>query len=274
MSSLDMPRTRRSPGLYRVSRLLRWISAAVLVLLLIFVGTVGYSAARFAEASPETGGYAASFAANDTISLSGSLSISNPGYYSVSGFSLGLRIENGSGVLLGGLATPPITLAAGSTSTVPVGLSVPIEATGAAVSLLISDQFLSVGVWGNATYAVLFPVSVHFVQQRSWGAPFADLSVTAGTPFAANGSLVVPITIAFANHSTLYEDGTLELELRSSSGSTCGATAFPMNVPPGMSYDQTENVALASGCSVTGGSAQATYVSGGTSVPLPPQALP
>ena len=274
MSSFLAPRVRRPPGLYRLARLFRRLSLAVLVVLILFLASVGYSAFDFVRSSPQSGGYSASFSANDTVSVSGSVSLSNPGYYPVSGFSLGLRIENASGVLLGDLSTPPVTLAPGSTTTFPVALSVPISVAGPAVSLLVTDQFLSVGVWGNATYAYLFPVSVHFVQQKSWGAPFANLAITAGTPFAAGGGVNVPITITFANHADFTESGSLSVTLVSSGGATCGTGTVPMDVPPGAFYDQTENLALASGCSLAGGSVVATFVSGSETVPLPPEAIP
>ena len=238
------------------------------------MASVGYSAAQLVQSSAQTGAYSANFAGNDTVSVQGSVSLSNPGYYPVSGFSLGLRIENASGTLLGDLSTSPVTLAPGATTTFPVRLSLPITAAGPAVSLLVHDQFLSVGVWGNATYAYLFPASVHFVQQKSWGAPFANLAITVGTPLAGSGGVSAPLTSAFANHADLTESGTLRVALVSAAGGTCGVGAFPMNVPPGTLYDATNPIALAGGCSLAGGNAIVTYVSGSTTVPLPPEAIP
>lgn len=274
MSTAVVPHIRCPSGLYRLARLLRRLSLVVLIAVVLFVASVGYSAVQLVQSSAQSGGYSADFAGNDTVSVTGEVSLSNPGYYPVSGFALGLRIENASGALLGDLSTAPVTLAPGASTTFPVRFSLPISATGPAVSLLVTDQSLSVGLWGNATYAYLFPVSVHFVQQKSWGAPFADLAITAGAPFAANGGVEVPITISFANHADFTETGALQLMLLSAVGATCGATAFPVDVPPGALYDQTENVPLASGCSVVGGTADATFVSGTDAVPLPPEAIP
>ena len=274
MASFLAPRVRHPPGLYRVARLFRRLSFAVLVVLILFMASVGYSAVEFVRASPQSGSYSASFAHNDTVSVTGSVSLSNPGFYPVAGFSLGLRIANASGVFLGDLSTTPRTLAPGSTTTFPVGLSLPISVTGPAVSLLVTDQFLSVGVWGNATYAYLFPVSIHFVQQKSWGAPFANLAITAGTPVAGSTGVSVPITVTFANHADFTESGTLQVALFSSGGATCAAGAFPMDVPSGAFYDQTENLVLASGCSIAGGSAVAAFVSGSETIPLPPEGIP
>lgn len=274
MASDRTARIHRPPSLYRGARLLRRLSLVVLVLLILFVASAGYSAFSLVRSSPQSGGYAASFSANDTLSVTGSVSLSNPGYYPVSGLSLGLRIENATGTLLGDLSTAPVTLAARSTTDFPVRLFVPISATGAAASLLVRDQFLQVGVWGNATYAYLFPVSVHFVQQKSWGAPFASLAITAGTPRTGNGGVNVPVTVSFANHASFTESGAITLVLLSTGGTECANTSFPVLVAPGGLYDQTENVALAGSCTIAGGSADATFVSGGQSVSLPPVGVP
>ena len=274
MSSALVPRTRPPPGLYRLARLFRRLSLVVLVGLLLFVASVGYSAVELVQSSAQNGGYSAVFAGNDTVLLQGSVSLSNPGVYPVSDFSLGLRIENASGTLLGDLSTSPVTLAAGATTTFPVRLSLPIRASGPALSLLVQDQFLSVGVWGNATYAYLFPVSVHFVQQKSWGAPFANLSITAGAPVSGGVGVSVPLTISFQNHADFTESGALDIALLSVGGATCGAGTVPLNVPPGYFYDTIATVALATGCSITGGSAVATFVSASGTVPLPPEGIP
>ena len=275
MSTVLVGGIRRPPGFYRVARILRRLSLVVLVLLMLFVATAGYSAYQFVQASPQSGGgYSAAFAANDTVAVTGSVSLSNPGYYPVAGFSLGLRILNASGALIGQLRSDPVTIGAGATTTFPVSLSLPLATAAPVVSLLVADQTLSVGVWGNATYAYLFPVSVHFDQEKSWGAPFANFQITAGTPSAGSNGFVVPITISFANHADFTESGTLRLALVSVGGPVCGTSSFPMDVPPGSLYDQTENVVLANGCSVAGGSAETTFVSGGETISLPPEPIP
>jgi hypothetical protein len=246
----------------------------VLLVLVLYLATVGYSAFELVRSTPQSGGYSASFAANDTVAVAGSLSVSNPGFYSISGFSLALRIQNASGVLLGVLHAGPETLAAQGTTTFPIALYLPIAPNSAASSLLETDQILTVGAWGNATYAYFFPVSVHFDQNKSWGAPFANFEVAVGTPTLANGSVFVPLTISFSNHASFSEVGGLALVLRSSGGTACGGASYVLNVPPQGFYYQTEDVALESGCSLAGGSADTTFSGDGATVALPPEALP
>jgi hypothetical protein len=273
MATLSHPR-RTPPALYRLSRLFRRLSLLVLVVTIVFLATVAYSAVRLVQSSPQTGGYSASFGANGTVAVTGSVELSNPGFYPVAGFTLGLRVLNNSGWFLGELRAGPVTLAPGAATTFPIALYLPIAAGTPAESLLVTDQYLSVGVWGNTTYAYLFPISVHFSQTKFWGAPFSNLRVTVGTPALENGSVVVPVTVTFTNHAPFTEFGTVNFQVFPANGTACGASSFSLNVLPGERFDQTENVGLSGGCSIAGGHANATFVSGGTTIPLPSEALP
>jgi hypothetical protein len=267
-------RALRPPPLYRLARWFRRFSLIALIVLILFLASVGYSAFQIVRSSPQSGGYSAEFAANDTIAVTGSLTISNPGWYPLSGFALALRVENASGDLLGDLNDGPATLAAGATTTLPITFYLPIASNSPAESLLVTDQDLAVGVWGNATDAYLFPVSVHFDQQKSWGAPFDDLQVAVGTPVLQGGSTVVPVTISFTNDASFAEVGSINLALVASNGAVCGGASYPLNVGPGEPYDQTQDIGLSNGCSIAGGSALATFTGDGATIPLPPEALP
>jgi len=269
-----VPRARKPPGLYRLARWFRRLSLVVLIVLILFLASVGYSAVELVKSSPQSGGYSAGFGANDTVAVTGSLSLSNPGFYPVSGFSLNLRIQNASGTLLGNLAEGPETLPAHTTTVFPIALYLPITPNGPAASLLTTDQNLVLGVWGNATFAYLFPVSLHFDENKSWGAPFAEFLVQPGSPTTANGTTTVPVTVSFSNHASFAEVGMLEVVLLSSDGTACGAGGFSLNVLPSGFYYQTQAIDLASGCSLQDGSAEAAYTGSGATIPLPPEALP
>ena len=274
MAALPYLRPRTPPPLYRLSRLLRRLSLVVLLVTVVFLATVAYSAVRLVQSSPQTGGYSASFASNDSVAVTGALQLSNPGIYPVAGFTLGLRVLNSSGDFLGALRAGPVTLAAGATTQFPVALYLPIAAGTPAESLLVNDQYLTVGVWGNATYAYLFPISVHFTQTKFWGAPFSGLKITAGTPTLIGGSLVVPVTVTFTNDAPFTEFGNLDVQVVQANGLVCGSGSFSLNVLPEALFDQTQNLGLSAGCSTAGGHVSAEFVSGGTTIPLPPEGLP
>jgi len=265
---------RTPPRLYRWSRRLRRLSLLVFVVVIIFLGTVAYSAVRLVQSSPQSSGYSAGFAANGTMVVSGSVSLSNPGFYPLDGFELNLRILNSSGTYLGALLAGPVDVSAGGATSFPFSLSLPVSTGSAAESLLVTDQYLSVGVWGNANYAYLFPASVHFTQNKSWGAPFALLRITPGTPTSQGASVVVPVTLSFSNDASFTEVGSLAVGLYGSNGIECGASAFSLNVPSRTLFDQTQSIALAAGCSVAGGYAQATFTGSGATITLPREALP
>lgn len=266
--------SRTPPALYRLSRLFGRLSVVVLILVAIFLATVGYSAAQLVQSSPQTGGYTASFAPNGTVALTGSIVLSNPGYYPVTGFTLGLRVLNSTNGFLGAVRAGPVNLPAGSATSLPIALYFPIAAGSPAESLLVTNQNLTVGLWGNTTYAYLFPISVHFTQTKFWGAPFSGLTVTPGAPTLDGGTVEIPVTVTFTNDASFTEFGTLTAQVVQANGFVCGSTTLPLNVAPGDVYDQTQNVALSSGCSTAGGSIITEFVSSGTTVVLPPEPLP
>ncbi|MGA8709730.1 MAG: hypothetical protein ACLP8Y_08275 [Thermoplasmata archaeon] len=273
MAALVVPEHRRPPAIYRLARALRWLSALVLVALIIFAGTVAYSAFEVARSSTQSHGLSASLAANGTVEIVGSFTLANPGFYPIQGFELTARIANATDVLLGQLGVGPSDIAPSSTGTFPIALYLPVDSSAAATSLLTQDQYLRVDAWGNATYAYLFPLSVALTENRSWGAPFEDFQVTVGTPSGGGGSIIVPVTVTFSNHAPFAESGVLTFTVQSSGGADCGGGSFPISVPSQGLYDQTQDVALASGCSPLGGQLLSTYSTGGTPVPLPPESI-
>lgn len=265
---------RRPPRLYRFARLFRRLSLVALVVVIVFLGSVVYSAVRLAQSSPQSGGYTAGFDANGTVAVTGSLSLSNPGYYPLEGFVINLRVLNDSGTFLGNLQAGPVTVPAGNAASFPFAMYLPVSAGSAAESLLTQDQYLAVGIWGNATYAYLFPISVHFAQSKFWGAPFDMLHISPGTPIVTGGTVTVPVTVSFTNQADFTEFGTLSVTLYPPAGKACGGTTFALNVPSQTPFDQTQDVELASGCTVAGGYAEASYSTSGQNITFPPQALP
>ncbi len=274
MAATVLPTHSHPPGIYRLARAFRWLSTLVVVVLILYAGTVVYSAYEVARSSPQSHGFTAMFAPNGTVEIEGSFSLSNPGFYPIQSFSLTARVTNASGVFLGDLKVGPTEIAPSSTGVFPLAVYLPVTAGSAAASLLTEDQYLGLDAWGNATYAYVFPLSVTLSETRSWGAPFEGFSATAGTPTGGPGGITVPVTITFTNDASFTEDGTLAITIASSGGTACGGTSFPIDVPPGNLYDQTESVSLAAGCSPAGGSVLSTYTSEGTTIVLPPEAIP
>jgi hypothetical protein len=246
----------------------------VLIALIIYAGTVAYSAVEVARSSVQSRSLSASFASNGTVEIIGSFTLSNPGLYPIQGFALIARVTNGAGVLLGMLGVGPTEIAPSTTGVFPIALYLPVSAPGPAQSLLTEDQYLGVNAWGNATYAYLFPLSVSLSETRFWGAPFEDLQASVGTPSSGGGTITVPVTLTFANHAASPDTGTITFVLESSNFVDCGGGSFSLAVPAGEFYDQTQNAVLSPGCPLSGGELLTTYSNGGGAIPLPPEALP
>ena len=265
---------RRPPRLYRLARWLGRISLAILVVVLVYLASAVYSAARLVDSTPAASSPTLAFA-NDTVELRGSVTISNPGLYPVEGFQVTLRVLNDTGLLLGESIDAAATLPAGSATVYPVTIDVgALGLTGPLVSLLITDQPISTDVWGNATFAYLVPVSVHFTQNRTWGAPFSGLRISPGPVNDDGRSVTVPVTVSFANHASVADQGTLAVALHDAAGDLCGNTTYSIDVASAQAYSQTEVISVPSGCSLSGGSVDAAYVTSGTSVELPSEEIP
>ncbi len=271
MAGTPLPKRRRPPRLYRTARTFRRLSAVALVLIVVFVAVVAFSALQVVRTKPGTGNLNTGFAANDTIALTGAFTLGNSGYFPISDFSLHFRVLTQSDVFLGATSAGPVNLPVGQNTSFPISLYFPLRSGGPAESLLTVNQYLEVFVWANATYGYLFPVSLALEDNKTWGAPFSDFQASVGSPYP-NGS--VPVTLSYQNGADLDEAGTIDFAINSTAGATCGTGAFPIAVPSKQSYQDTQTVAIASGCSLAGATLDAVYLSNGVAIPLPPETLP
>ncbi len=267
-------RRRRAPRLLVLSRLLGSVSVVVLLVLILFLASAVYSAAELARSGAWTTQLAPEFGSNDSLDVRGSFSVDNSGLYPVDGLDLSVRVLNGSGVFVGATTATGAHLSAARTTVVPLSLAVPIRASDAGTSLLVRDQTVELALWANATYAYLFPVSLHADQNRSWGAPFEGFAVRVGAPTLENGSTVVRVTVSYTNDAAYPESGALVLSVVGSNGTACGGTTFPVDAPAGTAYSRSETLSLASGCAEAGGTVVTRYTAPGGTVPLPTEPIP
>jgi hypothetical protein len=270
-SPIARPRPR-PPGIYRAARALRRLAVVVLVLTIVFVAFVAYEAVQVVKSRPQVGSSAVALEPNGTVGFLTSFSLTNPTYLPIQAFSLQLRILNDTGQLLLDQGTPVTTIGSMASTVVPVDFYLPLSSGDA--SLLTVDQYLNWNIWGNATYGYLFPVSIGVQTQRSWGAPFDNLSVAVGAPVDMGGTLVVPVDLSFTNDASFADDGDVEFQVVSSGGATCASGSFTIDVPSNTGYAMMQNVPITPGCNPSGGHVDAQYLEGGTSIPLPPQAIP
>jgi hypothetical protein len=264
----------RPPPLYRLARALRRLSLVVLILLIVFTATVAYSAAETARSSSQLSNVTAAFDNNGTIVLSSTLTLSNDGFYPIQGLTLEVRVTNTTGVFLGSAAIGPSTLASQASTSYPLNLFVPVTTTGPGPSLLTQDQSLPVHIWANATVGYIFPVGLNLADNRSWGAPFADLAFSVGARSVENGSGSVLVSLSFENHAPLADTGRLQFTILSASRAVCGSGSFTINVPSQSPFSQSLPVSLAAGCSPAGGEVTSAYVTPTYTIVLPPEPIP
>jgi len=274
VAGLVVPTHRQPPLIYRMARALRWTGIFVLVLLVVYAGTVAYSAYEAAHATIESRSLTGVLVANGMIEVSGSFTLSNPGIYPIGGLELFVYVANSSDVPLGTVTLGPDTVMGGSTGLFPITVKVPIAASSAAESLLFVDQYIHVKAWANVTYAYLFPLSVMIAESRSWGAPFEGFRATLGSPSYQNGTVTTPVTLTWTNHASFVEAGGISFEIQSSGLADCGGGSFSINVGPGQLYNQTTDVTLNTGCNPMGGELLTSFTFEGSTTSFPPEPIP
>ncbi len=269
MASVLLPHFRRPPPLYRLALALRRVGLLVLVLILLGLALEAYSVSEVVRTMPSNSGFSSQFLPNGTFELAGSFHLPNGGFLPISDFRLHLRLLDEARAFLGESETGPLTLAPGSNTSIPIVVYLPFTAGSSVDSLLTVDQTLEVQVWANATYGYLFPAGIAIATNDSWGAPFANYAVT--TTSAGAGVLAVQIT--YQNHAAFDEVGSLDFAVVASGGATCGTGSLAVNVPSQQSFQETQNVAIASGCDPTGGTVTASFLApADVVVPLPTEA--
>src|SRR5271170_5652872 len=263
----------RPPALWRTARIFRILGYVALAIVVVFVGTAIYFAL---QDRPQfaTGAQTTTFiASNSTVELTLGLNLSDPGAYPISGIGVSAQVRLPDGTLVARGGSPEVTVAARSTAVVPIDLWVPLDA-GSDVLLTHNVQLLQ-AFWANATYASLF--TLHFDQSKNttWGAPFYQFNATPGGPVPqSNGTLLVPVGITWQNAATFGEQGTVLLQVLSSSDQACGSDDLPVDVPGGTNADLTASFYLTGSCDPSGGTLVATYSGAGLSFAFPPEPIP
>jgi hypothetical protein len=265
---------RRPPRLWRIASIFSWAAVITVILLGVFLATVGYSASQLrpGQGNQNTAS-SVSLPGNGTVVLGTGLNFSNPGFYAITqlGISLESRLPSGSLVAVGG--SPTLTVAAKSTTQIPVSIWVPLN--GAPTELLTQDLQLPTEFWANATYATIFHVHLNATMNYSWGAPFANFNATPSSPAPqANGTVLVPVQVSFSNDASFLDSGTFNVTVRSSSGAACSAGVFTLSVPAHGTFDQSLSFYLSGSCNPAGGSVTSTFVGNGFTAALPPEAIP
>ena len=270
-----MARRVPRPGLYRLARAISLAATIVSLIILAYVAATVYSATKVRPG--ETGGDRL----NQTLVPGGlelhlALNFSNPGFLPISSVHLAAVVNSpGNTTTLAVGESPAVMLPAASESTIPLTLTIPLGPGSPILLLLTRDAELPAEVWANITVSSFFSLGVNVSTNVHWGAPFADLNVTPGTPTTSNGSTVEPLTVSFHNDASFPLAGWLNLTAHGTGGCTATVPPIPLHVDPQSPFNQVVPVTVPSACaSGSFFSVDGNFASADWSAPIPSEALP
>ncbi|MCI4347989.1 MAG: hypothetical protein L3J97_05155, partial [Thermoplasmata archaeon] len=145
----------------------------------------------------------------------------------------------------------------------------------AGLFLLLNDARIQGTIWLNASYAAVIPVNLEVAFPYHWGAPFANLSYTTGTPFPGpNSTVEIPVTIHFENHTPgLKLAGNLTVTVTQPNGVVCTQQKFPVVTYNGP-VTLFETFIVPNTCSPSGATISSVFTAPGINIPLPPETIP
>jgi hypothetical protein len=252
----------RRPTLYSAARALRIFAVVLLLVIAVFLAAVAESAAQIRPGSPSNPTYTPG--ADNTVLLASNVTLQNPGAFAIDRLSIQaqVRAPGPAGALLASGGSPIERVGAGVQVEIPLRFTLPlVENTD--LPLLTQDLVLPSIAWVNATYATIFSVRLVIPHNYSWGAPFANLSVTLGHPSPGpNGTTVFPFTVAFSNDAYFADDGTLAYRVNSGSGAECARQSLALALPPHSPERWSGSASVADACVTPSSQFVLSYASG------------
>ncbi len=224
-------------------RALGWATIVLWILVILFSGTVVYSAMQIRmnfEEEPEVA------VSNDKMTMSLPFSISNGGLYDISELNITTRIEAENGTVISRSTTLVPLIARDSTVSEKhdIALSLDDILTKNLTYLLLNDTDLNVDVFVALTYAQAISLKISTNLTMGWGAPLSNLAIgeiliTPLPPYRVN------VPLSFDNNAFFGLNGTMRLEIMDGNN-LIGWEEVDISVPEGSSYDATISVPIES----------------------------
>jgi hypothetical protein len=264
----------RSPALYSAARRLRILAIVLLVVIGVFLAAVADSAAQIRPSTPSDPTYAPG--ANNTVLIASNVTVQNPGAFAIDRLSIEaqVRAPGPAGALLASGGAPLEHVGPGAEIKIPIVLTLPLV-ENADLPLLTQDLLLPSLAWVNATYATIFTIRLVIPQNFSWGAPFANLSVTLGHPAPGpNGTTLFPFNVSFTNDANFADDGTLAYRVNTGSGAECSRQTLALSLPPQTPERWSASAPVPDACVTPSSEFVLSYASGPWQVAFNPVSLP
>ncbi|MDH5449307.1 MAG: hypothetical protein OEX77_00200 [Candidatus Bathyarchaeota archaeon] len=224
----------------QVVRALGWATRILWVAIIIFGLTVAYSATNLQAG---VGQPQPPLVSNGLMTLALPFYINNTGFYSISGLNITteIRDHNGTSVSTSTTLVPLIPADSFVERTHNISVSLPYMAQNLTY-LVFEDSNLTI----NVLIAMMFAHAVSLQMSANttlwWGAPLSNFAIGEISADLIAQEMIVPLN--FENHSPVYIDGTLRLEIYNGNNQHLGSGMMDVSVPPGHMYDDRLEVSV------------------------------
>lgn len=218
---------------------LGWATTILWILVILFSGTVVYSALQMKmnfEEEPEV------TTSNNALTMSIPFSISNDGIYDISELNITTLIvaENETSISRSTSLVPLIPKTSAVNKTHDLFLSLDDIMAKNLTYMFLNDTDLKVDMFVALTYAHAIALKISSNLTMPWGAPLYNLSVAGISIDSPNQ---VNVSLSFENHALFSLNGTIRLEIVDSNNRTRSGTA-DIFVLSEDSYDKAIPVAM------------------------------
>lgn len=219
-------------------RALGWATAALWILVILFSGTVVYSAMQIGMNFGEEPEMAVS---NGEMIMSLPFSISNGGLYDISELNITTFIAAENETVISRSTTTVPLISRGDTvnETHDISISLDDIVTKNLTYMLFNDINLSVSMFIGLTYAYAIPLTISTDLPMPWGAPLNNLEIGEISPTPP-----YDLPLSFENHAFFGLNGTINLEIMDSLNELIGSGTTDILVQPGGVYDDTIPVTI------------------------------
>lgn len=221
-------------------RALGWVAIVLWVMVILFSGTVVYSAMQigmnFEEESQVT-------TSDGTLTMSIPFSISNGGLFDITKLNITTRVVAANETFLSRSTTLvpsiPKTSTLEETHNISVSLDDALEKN--LTYMLFNDANLNIDLVVGLTYAYAIPLRISSNLTMPWGAPFSNLVVGDITELSPNQAHA---PLSFENHAFFSLDGTIRMDVVDGDARLIGSGTTEVSVSPESSYDDVIPVEL------------------------------
>jgi hypothetical protein len=213
-------------------RALGWATTVLWILVILFSGTVVYSAMQIGmdfQGDPQIA------TSDGALLMSIPFSIINNGLYDISKLNITTIITDENETVISSSSTFIKKIQRGSTvnETHDIQVSLADILNKNLTYMLFNDTTLTLDMLVTLEYADTIPLKIISNQTMLWGAPLYNLTVTEISPVSLNQ---VNISLSFENHAFFLLNGTISLDLKDTDGAQVGSGSANVFAPPGDDY--------------------------------------